>query len=221
MIRPEEITGIIGCEESQAEANEFRALGFNVFSCDLKPCSGGHPEYHIQGDVFEAIKFLKPDFGIFHPPCTHLASSGAQWFPGKIADGRQKEAIEFFKRFTKLSFPWVIENPQGIMSSEYRKPDQIIQPYYFGDEAQKTTHLWLNIIPRLYHNAAPNLFDQVVTHVGKGKFHVTKSGKKLPEWYNLPPADNRGEIRSKTFPGIAKAMAQQWGKYLLNMYDKT
>jgi hypothetical protein len=96
------------------------------------------------------------------------------------------------------------------MSSEYRQPDQIVQPFYFGDSAKKTTCLWLKNLPHLYHNDKPNLFDDVITHVDQGKIHTTKSGKRIPEWYNLPPGKDRAKIRSKTFKGIAMAMAKQF-----------
>lgn len=120
-----------------------------------------------------------------------------------------------------------IENPVGIMSKLYRKPDQTIHPYYFGDEFQKTTHLWLKNLPPLYHNAKPNLFDQNITHTSKGEFYefTTKKGvkKRQPLWFaeargfnGKKRTEDSGKLRSKTFPGIAKAMAKQWGEYLIN-----
>ena len=210
---------LFGCEESQAVCIEFRKRGHQAFSCDLEPCSGGYPEWHFQMDVFEVIKggILKTqagtevfipgwDMGVFFPPCTDLAMSGAKHFEKKREDGRQQKSIDFFMAFTKTNIPkWAIENPIGIMSTIYRKPDQIINPYDFDDAAQKPTCLWLKGLPKLQ---ATNLGDAPLFghSLNKGEFHVTKSGKKLPKWYNLPPSKNRATIRSKTFPGIAKAM---------------
>jgi hypothetical protein len=214
---------LIACEESQAVTIELRKLGVEAFSCDIQPCSGGHPEWHYQQDVFEVID-LGWDLMIAFPPCTHLAVSGAAWFEQKRKDGRQQEGVDFFMKLTQTNIPhWCIENPVGIMSKIYRKPDQVIQPYYFGDEAQKTTCLWLNNLPHLYHNDKPNLFDSNVTHVYKGDMYEWidgKTGKKKrqPMWYAQaflkPGTKNIGFERSKTFLGIAKAMAVQWTEYL-------
>lgn len=139
---------LVACEESQAVTMAFRSLGIEAYSCDLEPCSGGHPEWHIQDDVTPLLT-ESWDMVIAFPPCTHLAASGARWFPAKRADGRQQQAVDFFMRFTELSCPWAIENPVGIMSSHYRKPDQIIQPWQFGHDASKRTCLWLNSLPQL------------------------------------------------------------------------
>ena len=223
MKRPEEINVLIACEESQAVTIAFRKRGFNAFSCDIQDCSGGHPEWHYKDDILNVMNkkgfcdgvYQEPywDIMIAFPPCTHLACSGAKHFSKKIADNKQKPAIDFFLQFTKLPYPWAIENPVGIMSTNYRIPDQIIQPWYFGDEFQKTTCLWLNGLPKLFHAAETDLFNDTVTHVGKGEFVTTPSGKRLPKWYS----DNKNaKNRSKTFPGIAEAMATQWGDYLIN-----
>lgn len=192
---------IVGCEESQAVTKEFRALGHEAYSCDVLPCSGGHPEWHIQGDIIPLLNDSSWDMGIFFPPCTHLAVSGAKHFKAKQADGRQQAGINFFLQIANCKIPrWSIENPIGIMSRIYRKPDQIVQPWQFGHEATKTTCIWLKNLPLL----------RPTEIVGKGARHITKSGKSLPEWYNLPPSEDRGNIRSKTFTGIAQAMASQW-----------
>jgi site-specific DNA-cytosine methylase len=214
---------LVACEESQAVTVRLRALGFEAFSCDILPCSGGHPEWHYQQDVFEVID-QGWDAMIAFPPCTHLAVSGAAWFEQKRKDGRQQEGIDFFMRIANAPIKHIaIENPVGIMSKLWRKPDQVIQPYYFGDEAQKTTCLWLKNLPKLYHNDKPNLFDSNVTHVSKGEFFEwvdKKTGrtKKQPLWYAekfLKKSENgHGHERSKTFSGIATAMAEQWGAYL-------
>lgn len=206
---------LVGFEESQAVTIELRKLGHEAFSCDILPCSGGHPEWHIQSDVFDVIN-NGWDMGIFFPPCTHLAVSGAAWFEKKRKDGRQQQGIDMFMGIVNCDIPKIaIENPVGIMSSNYRTPDQIIQPYYWGDPYQKTTCLWLKNLPLLYHNEKPNLFDSIVTHVEKGEFveWIDKKGKikRMAKWYNDARSGDHGHKRSKTFPGIAKAMAEQWG----------
>jgi len=195
---------LVACEESQVVTVEFRKLGHEAYSCDIQPCSGRHPEWHLQQDV---IPLLSEDWDmvIAFPPCTHLAVSGARWFVQKRKDGRQQKAIEFFMHFARCSCRRVaIENPIGIMSTIWRKPDQIIQPYWFGDRAQKSTCLWLKNLPPLKPTKV----------VDRGEFYVSKkSGKRGPAWImNLPPSKDRSKIRSKTFPGIARAMATQWGK---------
>jgi len=206
---------LIACEESQAVCKAFRERGHEAYSCDILPCSGGHPEWHIQGDVLEQLN-KGWDMMLAFPPCTHLAVSGAAWFEEKRKDGRQQQGIDFFMSFAKTNIPkWMIENPVGIMSKIYRKPDQIIQPYYFGNEAQKTTCLWLHNLPPLFHASEPDLFNKEITHVDKGEFIEFASGKRMQKWYALLRRDSDGgHIRSKTFPGIAKAMADQWGKLL-------
>ena len=140
---------LVACEESQAVTIELRRLGHEAYSCDLQDCSGGHPEWHIKGDALELLK-MKWDMIIAHPPCTDLASSGARWFPEKRADGRQKRSIDFFMTFANAECPRIaIENPVGIMSTEYRKPDQIVQPWQFGHGETKATCLWLKGLPCL------------------------------------------------------------------------
>ena len=180
---------LVACEESQAVTVELRHFGAEAYSCDIEPCSGGHPDWHIQSDV---IPLLEGDWDmvIAFPPCTHLASSGARWFAEKRADGRQQAAIDFFMAFTRLECPWAIENPVGIMSSHYRKPDQIIQPWMFGHGETKATCLWLNGLPQL----APT---DVV------------GGREQRIW-KMAPGPTRSAERSKTYPGVAHAMAEQW-----------
>ena len=195
---------LLACEESQAVTKEFRDKGHEAYSCDILPSSGSLPEYHLQEDV---VPLLKQDWDlvIAFPPCTHLASSGAAWFEQKRKDGRQQEGIDFFMLFTNLSAPKVvIENPVGIMSRLYRKPDQIIQPWWFGDPFEKRTCLWLKGVP-------PLVATNEVEPAPRSEY---ASGRTMPTWYadawKLPPAE-RSKARSKTFPGIAKAMAEQWG----------
>jgi len=209
---------LIACEESQAICKAFRELGIEAYSCDLKPCSGGHSEWHLQMDVFEAIALNKWTLMIAHPPCTFLSTSGNRWmndkvhYPNRAKD--REDAINFFMRIASCDIPHIaIENPIGVMSSKWRKPNQIIQPWQFGDQAQKTTCLWLKNLPLL----TPT---DIVEH---GEFHITKSGKKQPQWYYdalwSKSQEGRRTIRSKTFPGIAKAMASQWGEYLRRIYE--
>ena len=200
---------LLACEESQAVCKEFRKLGHEAFSADLLECSGENPEWHIQGDVLEIIN-EGWDLMIAFPPCTHLAVSGSRHFKTKIEDGRQKEGIDFFMKMVNAPIEKIaIENPIGIMSTKYRKPDQIIHPYYFGDSFSKSTCLWLKNLRPLVHIKESPLFPDKVTHVDPGEFITFSSGKRMAKWYN--DAAGNGHKRSKTFSGIAKAMAEQWG----------
>ena len=203
---------LMACEESQAVCKEFRKLGHEAYSADILECSGGHPEWHIQGDVLE-ILHDNWDLVIAFPPCTHLAVSGSRHFEIKRKDGRQQEGIDLFMEFTKIDAPFCIENPVGIMSTIYREPDQIIHPYYFGDPFSKTTCLWLSKLNPLKHVEEDDLFD-TKTHVDKGEFveWTLEDGtvKRMAKWYNDARSGDHGHKRSKTFPGIAKAMASQW-----------
>jgi len=193
---------LIACEESQRVCIAFRERGHEAYSCDVLPCSGGHPEWHLQQDVIPLLA-EKWDMIIAFPSCTHLAVSSAKHFEQKRKDGRQQQGIDFFMQFTNLKCKHVaIENPVGIMSTLWRKPDQIIQPWQFGESFQKTTCLWLKGLPKL----TPTKI------VDKGEFYTTKSGKVLPLWYVRAGWDQRTGKRSKTFQGIANAMAEQWTK---------
>lgn len=218
---------LIACEESQAVCKAFRVKGHNAFSADIQECSGGHPEWHIQGDVLPYIngncKFKtmdgiehtieeKWDILIAHPPCTYLTVTGNRWFNvekyGDKALQRIKDreaAAEFFMKIAEADCDRIaIENPVGYMSTYYRKPDQIIHPYMFGDPFEKITCLWLKGIELLKPT-------NVVKPPERKRF---ASGNTMPEWYasawNLPK-EERARLRSKTFPGIAEAMAEQWG----------
>jgi len=206
---------LVACEESQAVTKELRKLGHEAFSCDLLPCSGGYPEWHYQQDVFEVID-KGWDMMIAHPPCTFLAVSGARWLYNK--DGskneerwkNQAEALDFVQRLMDAPIDKIaIENPISVISSNIRKPEQIIQPYMFGDKAQKSTCLWLKNLPLL----------EPTDIVEKGEFieFISKKGvkKKQPKWYfdalkNAKTPEERRTLRSKTFKGIAEAMAKQW-----------
>jgi len=217
---------LIACEESQATTKEFRKLGHEAFSCDLLPCSGGHPEWHLQCDVFEVIN-QGWDLLIGHPPCTFLTGSGVQWLSNpedkdlpfeerrphpKYPDRRKDmlDSVEFVKALYDSNIKHVaIENPVGLLSSRWKKPNQIVQPYMFGDEATKTTCLWLKNLPEL----------EPTNIVGKGERTFFSSGKSHPKWYadalkNAKTKQERQTLRSKTFLGMAEAMATQWSKYV-------
>ena len=204
---------LIACEESQAVTIEFRKLGYEAFSCDLLKCSGGYPEWHLKDDIFNVLK-QHWDLMIAFPPCTDLAVSGARHFERKKLDGSQDKSIKFFMDIINAPVEKIaVENPIGIMSGIYRKPDQIIQPWHFGDKAQKSTCLWLKNLPKLIPTDI----------VEKGEFFefVSKKGqkKRMPMWYykalqEAKTPEQRRTLRSKTFKGIAEAMANQWSKTL-------
>jgi len=189
---------LVACEESQMVTRAFRKKGHDAYSCDIEPCSGGHPEWHLQQDV---VPLLKRDWDmiIAFPPCTNLAVSGAAWFTQKRRDGRQQSSINFFMEFTKLKCPTAIENPIGIMSTVWRKPDQIIHPYQFGHLEQKATCLWLKGLPKLIETS----------NVYAAMMKLPKNQRERIHY--LPPSSERAKLRSKTFSGIADAMAAQWG----------
>ena len=200
---------LCACEQSQAVTKEFRRGGVECYSCDLLPASGGHPEWHIQCDALEVAK-MDWDMVIAFPPCTHLAVSGAKHFEEKRRNGKQQMAIGFFLAFTALDHvPRVcIENPVGIMSTEYRKPTQIISPWMFGDPQEKKTCLWLKGLPKL---------EPTKVVEPERRVEVGTQGHTMSEWYaeasNLPHY-YRSIARAVTFPGIARAMARQWGNLL-------
>lgn len=201
---------LVACEESQRVCIAFREKGHESYSCDIEPCSGGHPEWHIQDDV---LKHLGDnwDLIIAHPPCTYLTVAANKYYNvekyGEKAVKRQydrQKAIEFFMQFTDLKCDKVaIENPIGIMSTVYRKPDQIIQPYQFGHPERKATCLWLKGLPPL---KPTNIVEPDIIKHPSGK----TDSRLHYETFKLP-AKERSKMRSKTFEGIAKAMAEQWG----------
>jgi hypothetical protein len=201
---------LLACEESQEVCKAFRERGHEAWSLDILPASGGHPEWHIQADVRPYLQQAW-DMVLAFPPCTHLAASGARHFPAKRADGRQQEGVAFFMLFTRLEHVprVVIENPVGIMSGLYRKPDQIIQPWQFGHDASKKTCLWLKGLPPLKPTC--EIPPRIVVN-GKPRWgNQTASGQNV-----LPPSPQRACLRSKTYPGIAAAMAAQWGGYYVH-----
>ena len=204
---------LVACEESQSVTKELRNLGIEAYSCDLLDESGGHPEWHIKGDAVKEAYSGQYDMMICFTPCTHLAVSGARWFPEKIADGRQKEGIDLFMAFANAPIEMIaIENPIGIMSTKWRKPNQIIQPWMFGDKAKKTTCLWTKGLP----NLVPEIEEETEL-----EYHNMPGGKRMEMWmYKIRCLDAKSGLRakeaSKTFPGIARAMAQQWGKLIID-----
>jgi hypothetical protein len=211
---------LIGFEESQTVCKEFRKIGHNAFSCDLKDCSGGHPEWHLKMDIFEAIQLMHWDFIGLHPVCSKMTLAGNRHYAeGKPKHLERMAAVEWtinvWRTACKTAHKVYMENPMGAMNGDERLPKpQIIHPYYFGDSASKTTCLWLQNLKPLVHIAVPDLFNDNATHVEKEKFVTLSSGKRMGEWYyetSLLTHDERAQARSVTFPGIAKAMAQQWG----------
>ncbi len=208
---------LVACEESQAVCKEFRRLGHDAYSCDVQECSGGHPEWHIQGDVLPLLR-QQWDLVVAFPPCTHLAVSGARHFAKKRADGRQQQGIDFFMQFAELKVPYAIENPIGIMSSMWRKPNQIIQPWHFGDHALKSTCLWLQGIPSLVHEVS----EKPQFEYWEKKDEKTGKVRRQEMWYyktRCLSGDAKAKAASKTFPGIARAMAEQWSAFLCDAPD--
>lgn len=224
---------LVACEESQEVCKAFRERGHEAYSCDLQECSGGHPEWHVHGNVLPLIrmggvKFQTTDgvwheapdewdLVIAHPPCTYLTVTGNKWFAedvyGAKAYGRymdRLDGIRFFMEFTCCNAKRIaIENPIGIMSSVYRKPDQIIQPYMFGHKARKSTCLWLKELPLLQPTDMTDMgyIDKYGMSYGASAIYARDDNGKILSWNDPRTA----KIRSKTFPGIAKAMAEQWG----------
>lgn len=220
---------LIACEESQTITKAFREHGFTAFSCDLQPCSGGRPEWHIKGDVLDVLNgrcFFETEDGetryyiptkwdliIAHPPCTYLTVTGNKWFKPEYAERfpnreqDRKDAIEFFMKFVNADCDHIaIENPVGVMSTHYRRPDQYIEPYYFGEPDRKKTGLWLKGLPLL-----------VPTELVEPELITFKNGHKMSKAYSaashLTPAE-RSKARSKTSEGVARAIVEQWGNYL-------
>lgn len=203
---------LVACEESQRVCIAFREKGHEAYSCDIEPCSGGHPEWHIQDDV---LKHLGDnwDLVIAHPPCTYLTVAANKYYnvekygdKAKIRLYERQKAIEFFMEFVSSLFycdKVAIENPIGIMSTVYRKPDQIIQPYQFGHRERKATCLWLKGLPPL---KPTNIVEPDIIKHPNGK----TDSRLHYETFKLPPKE-RSKMRSKTFEGIARAMAEQWG----------
>ena len=204
---------LIACEESQIVTEQFILKGHDAMSCDTDyPGAKGLPHYH--GNVMDIINDGF-DLMIAFPPCTHLAVSGSRVFKLKRADGRQGNGIDFFMKMINAPINQIaVENPIGIMSTEYRKPNQIIHPYYFGDPYPKSTCLWLKNLPPLFHSKEVDLFNDKITHIKPEYIEYnskkSKSGKsKYSKFGKL--GKGKGHERSKTPGGLAQAMAEQWG----------
>jgi hypothetical protein len=188
---------LVGCEESQAVTIELRKLGHEAFSCDILPCSGGHPEWHLQSDVFEEITFWRWDMIILDPPCTAMAVSGNRWYgSGKEKHNERLEAVAWTQKLWNTAISVcdkvALENPVGVLNKygDFPKP-HYVQPWQFGHGETKKTGFWLLGL----HPLEP-------TNIVEGREQRI---------WKLPPSEDRGKLRSKTFPGIAKAMAAQWG----------
>lgn len=196
---------LVGCEESQAVTIAFRALGHDAYSCDLLPCSGGHPEWHLQMDVFEAIKLKDWDMLICFPDCTYLTISANKWYKdqpprksGTLVGAERRaarvKAVDFALRLFNCGIKKVaMENPIGVLSTEFRKPDQVLQPWMFGHGETKATCLWLKNLPKL-----------IPTNIVEGR------EQRL---HYLPKTKDRAKLRSKTYHGIAAAIANQWSNF--------
>lgn len=214
---------LVACEESQEVCKAFRKLGHEAYSCDVIPCSGGHPEWHIQGNVLnilnggkhiilhngEILTIDKWDLMIAHPPCTYITKAGTRWlFPkGKLNQERYKKGLEakkFFKRLFNAHIPRIcVENPVPHKVFDMPKETQIIQPFYFGHKVQKTTLLWLKNLPKL--KSTNTLFKHIAP-----EFMRDNKGIRHSKWFMDCGFDSKK--KSKTFRGIAEAMAEQWGK---------
>lgn len=202
---------LVGCEESQAVCKAFRKRGHEAFSCDIQPCSGGHPEWHIQDDLLKVVNYGW-DMMIAHPPCTYLSYAGTRHWnnPGRLR--KRLDALEFFAALWEAPIGKIcLENPKGCASPTIAKYSQEIQPYHFGDSDLKTTWLWLKNLPPLVWHEKDNLFAKR-TSVGKPEpIYVNKNGKNIYFSDAFSPSPDRAKLRSKTFPGTAEAMAEQWG----------
>jgi len=203
---------LIGCEESQTICKAFRKLGFEAYSCDIQECSGGYPEWHMQIDIFEAVKIIKPTLAIFHPPCTYISKAGARWmYPkaGIIDENRLKlgmNAKDFFMSCLNLDIPYIaVENPVPLKVIGLPKETQYIQPYEYGHVYSKKTLLWLKNLPLLNPTDIKSEYNPYLPS--------NTGGKKRGQSYNLGISKNAKQS-SKTFKGIADAMAKQWGEYI-------
>lgn len=203
---------LVACEESQTVTKAFRALGFEAYSCDTEPCSGGHPEWHLCRDVLEVVNDGW-DLMIAHPPCTYLTITGNKWMKPEYADRfpdrpqQREDAVRFFLALYNAPIPKIaVENPAGVMSTRFRKPDQYVHPYHFGDPHSKRTGWWLKNLPLLEH-----------TEVVAPDLHTFASGKRMSTWHfetGKLSLKDRSRVRSILFPGMVSAIVDQWGSTL-------
>lgn len=225
---PWDINVLVGCEESGAVREAFARRGFNAWSCDLKPDSSGvaNPQ-HVEGDLLELLEVGAPNraghgfagqwhLAIMHPPCTYLSASGLHWnkrIPGRAV--KTEWALDFVRHCMDAApYFYAIENPVGAIGSRIRKADQYVQPYEFGDDASKRTGLWLRGLPLL--RGTERVPGRLVWHRGK---QVERWSNQTDSGQNrLGPSEDRATIRSKTYPGIAEAMADQWGHFVYEYY---
>lgn len=206
---------LVACEESQAVCIAFRNKGHEAYSCDIQECSGGHPEWHIQGDAIKEAYSGKYDMMIGHPPCTYLSYAATSVWNNQGRLEKRLDALNFFANLWLAPIEKIcLENPMGCASPTIAKYSQVIQPYYFGDTESKRTCLWLKNLSPLIYVEGDTLFEEntvvkpkIYAYYKKGK----KKGKPIYGNDYLKFSEDRGKIRSKTFPGIAQAMADQWG----------
>ena len=199
---------LVGCEESQAVTIAFRKLKMEAYSCDIQDCSGGHPEWHLKMDVFEAINSDEWVLMIAFPPCTYLTTTANRSFLNNPERWEKRlEAVKFVHKLMNVDIPHIaIENPKGVLSTHIRKPDQYIQPYEHGHRDSKMTGLWLKNLPLIEP-----------TKIVEPEWIISPSGKRHSKTHWKNPSTNNPEnakLRSKTYPGIAEAMATQWGNIL-------
>lgn len=199
---------LVGCEESQAVCKAFRLLGIEAFSNDIVDCSGGCPEYHLKMDIFEAVDIVRPDVLIAFPPCTYLTVTANRSFVNNPGRWRARlDAMIFVHNILNLPVRHIaLENPVGVISTHIRKPDQIIQPYWFGERDSKKTCLWLKDLPLL---EPVDIVEPVYCY--------DRNGKRYSETH-MKTGKGCGAVRSKTYPGVASAMASQWTSYILERY---
>lgn len=206
---------LVACEESQIVCKAFRARGHEAYSCDIQECSGGHPEWHIQDDAIKVAYDGNWGLMIGHPPCTYLSYAATSSWNNEGRLMKRLNALDFFAKLWLAPIEKIcLENPQGCASPTIAKYSQMIQPYYFGETESKRTCLWLKNLPKLKHFKKQDMFE-AATHVEPKVYGFYKNGPKTgnPIYGNnyLKFSEDRGKIRSKTFPGIAAAMAAQWG----------
>jgi hypothetical protein len=222
---------LIACEESQTVCKAFRSEGHEAYSCDIKPTTGDRPEWHIIKDVLYVLAHPREydvfDMMIAHPPCTYLCVTGNKWFKPEFKDRfpdrqqQREDAIAFFMALINAPIDRIaVENPVGIMSTVYRKPDQYIQPWQFGDRAVKKTGLWLKnlwpLVPTKIVEPEYVVYKSRLNKEGTSKYPTNWSGQikrtRMPMLWKMSPSNERTRLRSKTYEGVAQAMAKQWSK---------